>query len=146
MLSEEEYQDTKRNLNNITATTKLRQKIRRILLKKLKEHEYATKFIPFEPLPHFQFFINRTTTEPILQQIIKAITTSTEFTIDIEPINVYKLRNELALIQVQVILPHDYSLALIIEVCHLSSVNHVNFTLMKELFRIVFSPDKIIYI
>ncbi|CAF1350896.1 unnamed protein product [Rotaria sordida] len=84
MLSEEEYQDTKRQLNNITATAKLRQKIRRILLKKLKEHEYATKFNPFEPLPHIQFFINRTTTEPILQQIIKAVTTSTEFTIDIE--------------------------------------------------------------
>ncbi|CAF3008186.1 unnamed protein product [Rotaria sp. Silwood2] len=84
MLSNEEYQDTKRQLNNITSTGKSRQKIRTTLLEKLKEHEYATKFIPFEPLPHAQLFINRTTTEPILQQIIKAVTTSTEFTIDTE--------------------------------------------------------------
>ncbi|CAF4550160.1 unnamed protein product, partial [Rotaria sp. Silwood2] len=146
MLSNEEYQDTKRQLNNITSTGKSRQKIRTTLLEKLKEHEYATKFIPFEPLPHIPFFINRTTTKPILQQIIKAVTTSTEFTMDTESINVYKLRNEPALIQLQVILPHDYSLTLIIEMHHLPSVNHVNFTLIKELFQILLSPDKIIYI
>ncbi|CAF3266164.1 unnamed protein product [Rotaria sp. Silwood2] len=146
MLSSEEYQETKRQLRNITSTGKLRQTLRRSLLHKLKEHDYATKFTPFEPLPHTRFFINRITTEPVFDQIIKAATTSNEFTIDTESVNVYKSRNEPALIQVQIILPHDYSIAVLIETHHLPSDDDVTFLLFKKLFQILFSPDKIIYI
>ncbi|CAF4655453.1 unnamed protein product, partial [Rotaria sp. Silwood2] len=68
----------------------------------IKEHEYATKFIPFEPLPHIPYFINRTTTERCLHQLIKAATVSPEFTLDTESMNIYKKENKPTLIQLQI--------------------------------------------
>ena len=47
------------------------------------------EFIPFEPLPHIQYFINRTTTEQCLRQLLQSATLSSEFTIDTESINIY---------------------------------------------------------
>jgi hypothetical protein len=52
---EQEYENIVWKLNNIPPTIigKQRQNYRKVLRKKIKEHEYASKYEPFEPLPHF---------------------------------------------------------------------------------------------
>jgi len=144
MLSEKEYntilEQVKEPSSNISTNTM------KTLQRKLKEHKYSTKFAPFEPLPHIPDFINRTTTEQTLHQIIQAATMSSEFTIDTESFNVFRQTNKPALIQLQIFLPHNSSFVLLVEVHHLPKNDHICFQLIQQLFRIIFVPEKTIYI
>jgi hypothetical protein len=144
MLSEKEYntilEQVKEPSSNISTNTM------KTLQRKLKEHKYSTQFAPFEPLPHIPDFINRTTTEQTLHQIIQAATMSSEFTIDTESFNVFRQTNKPALIQLQIFLPHNSSFVLLVEVHHLPKNDHICFQLIQQLFRIIFVPEKTIYI
>ena len=148
MLSETEYQEIQFQLQQIptSTTSKSQSNLRKLLSKRVKEHKLAMEFIPFEPLPHIQYFINRTTTERCLRQLLQSVTLSSEFTIDTESINIYKKENKPALMQLQIFLPHNSSFVLLIEVYHLPNENDIRFILIQELFRIIFSSDKQIYI
>jgi hypothetical protein len=145
MLSEQEYQATKQQLNALLDKTgKQYRTLRGNLRQKLKEHKYAVKYIPFEPLPHIPYFINRTTSEPTLNQLIQAATTSTEFILDTESALIYKEPNRPALIQLHILLPYNLALVIIVEMCHLPRENHKCFQLIQDLFRIIFSAEKTI--
>ncbi len=69
---------------------KEQSKISKRLKKRLKEHDYATTYNLFEPLPYIPYFLNRTTSTQILNSLIRAAQTTTEITIDTESINIYK--------------------------------------------------------
>ncbi|CAF1575156.1 unnamed protein product [Rotaria magnacalcarata] len=129
-----------------TSTTKLQNNLRKRLTKQIKEHECALNYTSFVPFPYISYFINRTTTESCLHQIIKAATSSTEFTIDSESITIFKQRNQPALLQLQILLPYFTSFALLIEVHHLPNENSTTFKLIRQLFEIIFSMDKKNYI
>ncbi|CAF4697554.1 unnamed protein product, partial [Rotaria sp. Silwood2] len=148
MLSEKEYQEIQLQLKHIPTpvSSKYQSNLRKRLRKQIKEHELATQFPPFEPLPHISYFINRITTEACLRQLIQAATVSLEFTIDTESINIYKKTNKPALMQLQIFLPHNSSFILLIEMYHLPNENNICFKLIQELFKIVFSQNKQIYI
>ncbi|CAF2957428.1 unnamed protein product [Rotaria sp. Silwood2] len=147
MLSNDEYRNIIWKLDHVPENLhgQQRQNYTRLLRQQTKEHEYATKFIPFEPLPHIPYFINRTTTKQCLHQLIKAATVSPEFTLDTESMNIYKKENKPTLIQLQIFLPHHSSCALIIEMYHLPNENHICFKLIKDLIEIIFSQDKKLY-
>ena len=84
MLSGKEYQEIQLQLNQIPtpAVNKYQRNLRKRLRKQIKEHELAMEFIPFEPLPHIPYFINRITTEAYLHQLIQTETVSSNFTLD----------------------------------------------------------------
>ncbi|CAF3408778.1 unnamed protein product [Rotaria sp. Silwood2] len=147
MLSNDEYRNIIWKLDHVPENLhgQQRQNYTRSLRQQITEHEYATKFIPFEPLPHIPYFINRTTTKQCLHQLIKAATVSPEFTLDTESMNIYKKENKPTLIQLQIFLPHHSSCALIIEMYHLPNENHICFKLIKDLIEIIFSQDKKLY-
>jgi hypothetical protein len=70
MLSKQEYNKIIYQLNE--PSSKILTDTKKKLRKKLKEHEYSTKLAPFDPLPHIPYFINRTTSEQIVHQLIQA--------------------------------------------------------------------------
>ncbi|CAF3398651.1 unnamed protein product [Rotaria sp. Silwood2] len=148
MLSQKEYQETHLQLQHISTpvTSKSQRNLRKHLRNRIKEHDLAMQFPPFEPLPHIPYFINRITTEACLCQVIQAATASLEFTIDTESINIYKQTNQPALMQLQIFLPHNSSFVLLIEMYHLPNENNICFKLIHELFKIVFSQNKQLYI
>ncbi len=74
------------------------------------------------------------------------MTTSNEFNLDTESINIYKQGDKPALIQLQILLSYYSSLALVIETCHLPQENQTCFILLQDLFRIIFAEDKKLYI
>jgi hypothetical protein len=129
MLSESEYHTALQQLNDIPRDThgKTRQNLRQTLKKQIKEYEYNLKYEKFEPLPHIPYFINRKTTEPTLHQLIQAATSSSEFTIDTESMNVRFEKNKPVLIQIQIILPYNLSLVIFVEMYHLPDDNKNNF-------------------
>ena len=92
MLSEAEYYTALHKLNNTPSDIhgNHRQNNKQLLKKQIKEYEYNLKYGKFEPLPHIPYFINKTTTEQTLHQLIQASTSSSEFIIDTESINIYK--------------------------------------------------------
>jgi hypothetical protein len=140
MLSEKEHNHILNQLNQPSST--ISSTTKKNLRKKLKEHEYATKLAPFDPLPHIPYFINRTTSEKMLHQLIRAATMSTEFTIDTESWNVFRQTNKPALIQLQIFLPRDSSFVLLIEVCHLPKEDNIVFKLIQQLFQIILTSKK----
>jgi hypothetical protein len=148
MLSESEYYTALHRLNDIPRDThgKTRQNLRQTMKKQIKEYEYNLKYGKFEPLPFIPYFINKKTTEPTLHQLIQAATSSSEFTIDTESMNVRFEKNKPVLIQIQIILPYNLSLIILVECYHLPDDNTNYFKLIKHLFEIFFSPGKIIYI
>jgi hypothetical protein len=148
MLSEPEYYTPLQQLNDIPPDThgKSRRNLRQTLKKQIKEYEYNLKYEKFEPLPYIPYFINRKTTEPTLHQLTQAATSSSEFTIDTESMNVRWEKNKPVLIQIQIILPYNLSLVTLVEIYHLPDNNTNHFKLIKHLFEIFFSPGKIIYI
>ncbi|CAF4430412.1 unnamed protein product, partial [Rotaria magnacalcarata] len=97
-------------------------------------------------LPYIPYFVNNITTEQTLHQLIQASSSSSEFTLDTESINLYKKKNQPALIQIQVLLPCNLSLVMIVEMCHLPHHHTTRFTLIKQLFDIIFASNKTIYI
>ncbi|CAF1647193.1 unnamed protein product, partial [Rotaria magnacalcarata] len=48
----------------------------------------------FQPLPYIPYFVNKTTTEPTLQQLIQAATSSSEFIMDTESTSNFNAQNE----------------------------------------------------
>ncbi|CAF2142087.1 unnamed protein product [Rotaria magnacalcarata] len=145
MLSNDGYRDIKWKLDNVTKNLSGQQRhnYKRSLRQQIKEHEYATKFSPSEPLPYIPYYINRTTTAPCLRQLIQAATASSEYTLDTESMNIYKEGNQLTLIQLQIFLPHNSSCAIIIEVCHLPNENHICYELKPFVIFKLFSNEQL---
>ncbi|CAF4246014.1 unnamed protein product [Rotaria sordida] len=148
MLSKEEYNKTVWQLEHISReiTGRYRKNLRSTLKRKIHEHDLSSTYPPFEPLPYIPYFVNRTTPEQTLHQPIEAVTTSIEFTLDTASGNIYRTANKPVLIQLQIFLPHNLSLVNVIEMCHLPPENHIRFKLLKQLFQIVFSEEKQVYI
>ncbi|CAF3622260.1 unnamed protein product [Rotaria sp. Silwood1] len=135
MLSKKGYQEIRLQLNNIpaTLTNKKQNSLRKYLNKNIKKYECSMNFMPFEPLPHITYFINRTTTEACVRQLIQAATVSSEFTINTESINIYRKGKKPALMKLQIFLPHNSSFVVLIEMYHLPNENHICFKLTREL-------------
>ncbi|CAF1517769.1 unnamed protein product [Adineta ricciae] len=148
MLSEDEYYTALHHLHNVPSKYQgtQRQNYRRRLKKQIKEYEYNIKYTQFTPLPYIPYHVNRNTPIPILQQLIQAATSSTEFTLDTESMKVYKAPNRPALIQVQILLPYNLSLVVICEMMHLPPRQSERFTLIAEFFKAIFTHDKSMYI
>lgn len=96
MLSPEEHADIVRELE----AGKQGKSLRIMLKNKLHEHPLASNFPPFEPSPYFLYFINRATPTYILNQIIGTTTTTSEYIIDTESVNIFKQANKPTWIQV----------------------------------------------
>jgi hypothetical protein len=126
MLSEQEYQTTKWQLEHLLKHTPSKlileqcSNLRKTLRKKLNEHDYATRFHLFEPLPHFIYFINRATT------------TSNKFILDTESVIIPYQPNKPVLIQIQILLPYRSSIILIFEMCHLPHEHENKFSLLNN--------------
>ncbi|CAF1489234.1 unnamed protein product [Rotaria sordida] len=148
MLSENEYRKTKQQLENIPRDlpTKQQNNLKKLLKKKLHEHELASKYPPFQPLPYAQFFINYATHELTLLHLIESVQCSKKIILDTESITIPHQPNEPALIQLQLILPTSYSYVIFVEVCHLPREHDTTFDLIKLFFHTLFQFDKIIYI
>ncbi|CAF4720188.1 unnamed protein product, partial [Rotaria socialis] len=95
MLSETEYYTALQNVYNIPSHIQVqhRHNYAKLLKKQIKEYEYNLKYDNFQPLPYIPYFVNKATTEPTLQQLIQAATSSSEFIMDTESINIYKRKN-----------------------------------------------------
>lgn len=148
MLSEQEYNNIQWQLDHIpsTITGKQRQNLRANLRKKLKEHQLASTYPPFEPLPHSLYFINYATPEHTLHELIQMITSSSNFTLDTESVNIYKQGNKPVLIQLQVLLSRHSSAVVLCEMKHLPSENTNKFILIKKFFETLLQYGKNIYI
>ncbi|CAF1673377.1 unnamed protein product, partial [Adineta ricciae] len=148
MLSEDEYYTALHQLHNVPSKYRgtQRQNYRRRLKKQIKEYEYNIKYTQFTPLPYIPYHVNRKTPIPILQQLIQAATSSTEFTLDTESMKVYKAPNRPALIQVQILLPYKLSLVVICEMMHLPHRQSETFALIAEFFKAIFKHNKSMYI
>ena len=141
MLSEQEYNNLLWKLDHIPSTYTGKS-----LKKKLKEHDYASKYEPFTSLPHCIYYINRATTEETLNQINQTVTTSLKFTLDTESIQVHKQKNKPVFIQIQALLSHNFSIILIFEMCHLPREHTTTFNLIKNLLTTIFNSSRPIYI
>lgn len=140
MLSTEELRRIRRQLeNNPTRST------RKKLKKKLKEHEYASKYPKFSPFPHRRSFINRLIEEEKLIEVIEIVEKSPIFLVDTESVLVYHQSNRPGLIQIQAIPPDASPIVLIVEVNHLPPKSSRLFELMKQLFRIVLDSNNVLY-
>jgi hypothetical protein len=149
MLSAREVEQIHEELDNMPSsiTGKNRHNRRATLKKKLTEHTYASQYPPFTPLSHHRYYINRSTTENTLRELIHAAEVSTIFTLDTESIGIYQQPNQPALIQLQILLP-DLPIptpVLLVEVCHLPPPRTPTFDLIRELFQVVLHPAKEIY-
>ena len=141
MLSDREIQRIREQLEK-----RISGKARRRLNKKLIEHDYATHLPPFTPLPHHRLFLNRFTNAQTLQEIIAVAETSSIFTLDTESVNVFQQPNRPALIQIQILLPDEPSLVLILEANHLPPEPSETFRQIRQLCRIVLDPRKKIFV
>ncbi|CAF4564905.1 unnamed protein product [Rotaria socialis] len=113
---------------------------------KLHEHEFASRFPPFQHYHYQQYFINYNTSEQTLQHLIEAVKNSTSFTLDIESVCIPYQPNKPALIQLQVIQENLFSYVIMIKVCHLPHENTEKFQLIRELFGYLFDPNIDIYV
>ncbi|CAM4937220.1 unnamed protein product [Rotaria socialis] len=88
MLSPAEYNKIAWQLENITAivTGRPRQNLLNKLKKKLYEHEFASRFPPFQLYHYRQYLISYNTSEQILQHLIEAVKNSASFTLDTESV------------------------------------------------------------
>ena len=141
MLSDREIQRIREQLN-----MRISGKARRRLNKKLIEHYYATHLPPFTPLPHHRLYLNRFTNVQTLREIIAVAETSSIFTLDTESVNVFQQPNRPALIQIQILLPDEPSLVLILEANHLPPEPSETFRQIRQLCRIVLDPRKEIFV
>lgn len=148
MLSENEYNDILWKIDHIPTniTGRRRQNLRRCFKKKIVEHEFASKFPKFEAPPHEKFFINRTTSESTLMQLIEQIQLSSTFTLDTESVEVVRSNNRPALIQVEIIITDQRSSIMLVEMWHLPPQTSSKFDLTKRLFYELFQPNKNLYI
>ena len=140
MLSHQELRNIRRQLED-NPSKNLRKKLK----KKLKEHEYASMYQPFTPLPHQRHFINRKTEEQTLIELIQVATDSTIFLLDTESVLVRHQPNRPGLIQLEIIPSDTLPVVLIIEVNHLPPTHSHAFQLIRQLFRIVLDSENVIY-
>jgi hypothetical protein len=148
MLSPNEYAKLLDQLDHIPASfnTKQRQSFQREVRKKLKEHDYASRFPPFAPSISDLIFINRTTSTGTLNHTINLIENTTWFTLDTELTNVLHQGNIPSLIQIQLLQSDNISTMIIVETHHIPRENHHHFRLIKQLFDVLLQPTKIIFI
>ena len=78
--------------------------------------------------------------------LIETINISNIFTLDTESVCTYKQANRPALIQFQVIRPNLKSYVILIEMCHLPRSTTNTFKLIQHLFKLLFNPNKKIYV
>ncbi len=115
VLSPEEINDIHYQLNNMSSsfTNKRKSELRHELNKVLKEHKYASTYLPYEPTGYEVVFVNRITS------INTLITLDTKiFTLDTESITRKFQSNVPALIQLQ-LCSETSSIVIIVEVHHL---------------------------
>ena len=148
MLSATEYHRAKYDFEHIPSsmTGKRRQNYRSHLRKRIKEHEYASRFPPFNPPVHRLYFINRVTAHDVIQYAIDAANSSTLFTMDSESVNVVNEINRPALLQLQILRSSSSSIVLLVEVNHLPDDDSREFLMIRHLFSVVFHPTKEIYL
>lgn len=128
-----------------SSITKDKQTYQREIKKKLKEHEYASRFAPFEPSYSDLIFINRTTSTDTLNRVIDLVNSSSWFTLDTESANVLYQPNIPCLVQLQIIQSEDISIILIFEFSHFPRRNQHQFQLIQNLFNVLLQPTKIIF-
>ena len=147
MLSSQEHQRLINQLEHIprSFTAKQKQTFQREIKKKLKEHEYASQFLPFESSFFDIIFINRTTSTDTLNRLISLVKDSLWFTLDTESTNVSHQQNIPSLIQLQIIQSKDISTILIFEFSHLPPSNQHQFQLIQSLFDALLQSTKIIF-
>ncbi|CAF0923156.1 unnamed protein product [Adineta steineri] len=148
MVSEEEYHEAKWQLENFptTITGQARSRKRQQLKHIIKEYEYSIKYPPFTPAPYLIYHVNRTISDAILTQIITAANTTTFFCFDTESVIVHYQPNKPTLIQIEAILPRNYSIVIIIECCYLPSRDTFSFSLIKKLMTTIFNSNNTIYV
>ena len=118
---------------------------RRKLRKRLTEHEYASKYPPFSPLSYDQRFVNRTTSQNTLVDLIRRAEEASIFLLDTESTTVPYHPNEPALIQLQIVSDKQIPIVLIVEVKHLPPIGSEPFDSIKELFRITLDHRNEVY-
>jgi hypothetical protein len=147
MLSPEEINDIHYQLNNIPSsfTNKRKRELRHELNKVLKEHEYASTYLPYEPTEYEVVFINRITSINTLITLDAKIKETNIFTLDTESISRKFRQNVPALIQLQ-LCSETSSIVIIVEVHHLPKQNQKEFQLIKNLFKSLFIKENKIFI
>lgn len=149
MLSAAELQQTHDQLQQLSSsslTTAQQRNRRRELRQILKAHNYATTYPPFESLPHLIHFVNHTTPDTLLNELLHTATTSSVFLLDTESDCIYRQPNTPTLIQIQIVSSDRQSSILLIETNFLPHRNQPKFLLMQELFQRIFTIGNNIYI
>jgi hypothetical protein len=147
MLSPEDINDIHYQLNNIPSsiTNKRKSELRHELNKVLKEHKYASTYLPYEPTEYEVVFVNRTTPIYTLVTLDTRIKETKIFTLDTESIT-RKFQSKVpALIQIQ-LCSETSSIVIIIEVHHLPKQNQKEFQLIQNLFNSLFIKENKIFI
>jgi hypothetical protein len=140
MLSTKEIKEIHQRLDK-NPSKNARKKLR----KRLTEHEYASKYPPFTPLSYDQRFVNRTTSEDTLVDLIRRAKEASIFLLDTESTTVLYHPNEPALIQLQIVSDKQIPIVLIVEVKHLPPIGSKLFNFIKELFRITLDHQNEVY-
>ena len=140
MLSTKEIAEIRQRLD-----AKLSKNTRKKLKKMLTEHKYASKYPPFTPLSHRRCFVNRTTSENTLLDLIRSAEIAPIFLLDTESTPIPYRPNEPALIQLQIVPPEKTPTIVLVEVNHLPPVDSASFGLIQEFFTIALNPEKEIY-
>ena len=137
MLSTKEITEIQQRMD-----TKLSKNTRKKLKKMLTEHKYASKYPPFTPLSHRRCFVNRTTSENTLLDLIRSAEIAPIFLLDTESTPIPYRPNEPALIQLQIVPPEKTPTIVLVEVNHLPPVDSASFGLIQEFFTIALNPEK----
>lgn len=147
MLSQQEHARLIDQIEHIplSFTTEQRWTFQRVIKKKLKEHQYASRISPFEPSYFDLIFINRTTSTNTLNRLIDLVTGSSWFTLDTESINVLHQPNVPCLIQLQILQSEEISTILIFEFRHFPRRDQQRFQLIQQLFDVLLQSTKIIF-
>jgi len=146
MLSIEEIDHINDQLQHIpdTLTSKRKHSLRHDLNKQLQEHNYASRYPPYQPTPYEIVFINRTTTSDVLIQLDQEIQQVKHFMLDTESVMVKFKPNVPTLIQIQ-ICSSTSSIVMIIECHHLPNKQQQEFQLIKNLFQSLLTNKKQIF-
>jgi len=147
MLSPEQLNAIHHQLNNIPSsyTNKRKNELRRELNKVLREHKYASTYLPYEPTEYEIIFINRLTSINTLITLDTKINETKIFTLDTESVAIKFQSNVPSLIQLQ-LCSEPNSIVIIVEVHHLPKQNKKEFQLIKNLFNSLFIKQNTIFI
>ncbi|CAF1039701.1 unnamed protein product [Didymodactylos carnosus] len=100
LLTNEEYEQAKNRLHDITLANQLTANKRKQLRKRIKDYEYSLKYLPFEPTYYIIKYINKTTEILNLEKYILDSKNATRFIIDTESTIKPYHPNEPTLIQI----------------------------------------------